>query len=73
VSINPWDADRHGLTEGSQVRMVTPRTSLVLAAHPDDGVPRGVARVAFNQHEGPIGELLEAGAPLIDVRLEAIR
>ena len=73
VSINPWDADRHGLSDGAQVRIVTPRTSLVLAAHPDDRVPRGVARVAFNQPDGPIGELLEARAPLTDVRLEAMR
>jgi predicted molibdopterin-dependent oxidoreductase YjgC len=73
VSINPWDADRHGLADGAPVRMVTPRTSLVLATHPDERVPRGVARVAFNQPDGPIGELLEAGAPLTDVRLEAIR
>ena len=73
VWINPWDADRHGLTDGARVRMVTPRTSLVLAAHPDDRVPRGVARVPFNQVDAPIGELLETGAPLTDVRLEAIR
>jgi NADH-quinone oxidoreductase subunit G len=73
VSINPWDADRHGLTEGARVRVVTPRTSLVLAAHPDERVPRGVARVAFNQPDAAIAELLEAGAAVTDVRLEAMR
>jgi NADH-quinone oxidoreductase subunit G len=73
VSINPWDADRHGLTEGALVRVVTPRTSLVLAAHPDDRVPRGVARVAFNQPDAAIAELLDAGAAVMDVRLEAVR
>jgi NADH-quinone oxidoreductase subunit G len=73
VSINPWDADRHGLTDGAQVRVVTSRTSLVLAAHPDDRVPRGVAHVAFNQPDAAIAELLDAGAAVTDVRLEAVR
>jgi anaerobic selenocysteine-containing dehydrogenase len=72
VAINPWDADRHGVTAGMQVRVLTPRTSIVLGASPDERVPRGVARVAFNQPGTAIGELLDASGLITDGRLEQV-
>jgi predicted molibdopterin-dependent oxidoreductase YjgC len=70
ADINPWDADRLGLTNGSPVRVIAPRTSLVLPARPDARVPRGVARVAVNQPDIAINELLDVHLPVNDVRIE---
>jgi NADH-quinone oxidoreductase subunit G len=72
VCLNPWDADRRGFTEGTAVQVVAPRTSIVLAARPDARVPRGIARVAFNQPDAAINELLDASLSVTDVRIEPV-
>jgi anaerobic selenocysteine-containing dehydrogenase len=72
VELNPGDADRRGFADGSSVRLIAPRTSIVLAARSDERIPRGVARVAYNESGGPANELLDASLPVADVRIEAL-
>ena len=72
VHINPWDADRHGVADGASVRVVTPRTSAVFTVRPDERVPRGVARIAFNQPDSSVNGLLDHSLAVHDVRLEAM-
>ncbi len=72
VSVNPWDADRHGLVEGTPVQVIAARTTVVLPARPDARVPRGIARVVFNQPDGPANELLDVTLAINDVRIEVV-
>jgi anaerobic selenocysteine-containing dehydrogenase len=73
LRVNPYDLDRLGVTTGAQVRVVSSRasaTSMVLDVVADDGVPRGSAALLYGlPGEGP-AELIDATAPVVDVRLE---
>jgi predicted molibdopterin-dependent oxidoreductase YjgC len=71
VDLNPGDADRRGFADGAPVRLIAPRTSIVLAARADERVPRGVARIAYNQPGGAVNEILDVSLPVTDVRIEA--
>ena len=52
--------------------MIAARTGDVLPARPDGRVPRGVARLVFNQPGGGVNELVDAALPVNDVRLEPV-
>jgi anaerobic selenocysteine-containing dehydrogenase len=75
---NPYDLDRLGVTTGDQVRVRAPRGDLVLPAQADAGVPRGVVAVEFNLPGGDtparnaVAGLIDAGAPVIEIRLESV-
>ena len=69
---NPSDLDRLGMRKGGQVRIRSNRTSFLVDAIPDPGVPRGSLSLAFNTRtdgEGA-GDLLDAEATVTDVRVE---
>jgi NADH-quinone oxidoreductase subunit G len=72
VALNPWDADRRGFPEGTPVQVIAARTSAVLPARPDGRVPRGVARLVFNQPGGTVHDLVDTTLPVNDVRLEPV-
>ena len=44
--------------------------SLVLEVEADPGVARGTAWLPFNQPSSTAGALLDAAAPVVDLRLE---
>ncbi len=75
---NPYDLDRLGVTTGQPVQVRSTRATLVLPARADAGIPRGVVALDFNvpaaDHErpNPAAVLIEAGAPVTDVRLESV-
>ena len=70
--MNPVDLDRLGLTSGSQVRVTSSRTSLTLTAAADEGVPKGVASIPFNQPGAGAADLLSDGDAVTDVRVETL-
>jgi NADH-quinone oxidoreductase subunit G len=72
VSLNPWDADRRGFVDGTPVQVIAARATTVLPARPDQRVPRGVARIVFNQPGGTVTEVVDATLPINDVRLEPV-
>jgi NADH-quinone oxidoreductase subunit G len=72
VGLNPWDADRRGFPAGTPVQVIAARTSAVLPARPDARVPRGIARIVFNQPDGVVNELVDVSLPVNDVRLEPL-
>jgi NADH-quinone oxidoreductase subunit G len=75
---NPYDLDRLGVTTGQPVQVRSTRASLVLPARADAGIPRGVLALDFNVPAAgaavanPAATLIEAGAPVTDVRLESV-
>jgi NADH-quinone oxidoreductase subunit G len=72
VRVNPADLERLGVTAGDQVRVTSSRTALTLPTAADLGVPRGVALLAFDQPGAGAADLVDAAAPVTDVRLETI-
>ncbi len=70
--IHPLDLDRVGVGGGTEVRLVAPRGSIVLALVPDAGVPRGSIEVPYNVDGSTVGEIIDIAAPAIDVRLERL-
>jgi NADH-quinone oxidoreductase subunit G len=72
VRVNPADLERLGVTAGDSVRLTSSRTALTLTTQADLGVPRGVAHLAFDQPGPGAADLIDAAAPVTDVRLETI-
>ncbi len=69
---NPHDLSRLGIRPGDWVRVTSARAALVLEAAADDGVPRGSAVVDFNQPGEGAADLIDATAPVTDVRVETV-
>jgi NADH-quinone oxidoreductase subunit G len=73
LHVHPLDLDRLGATTATHLKVSSARTSLVLEAEADAGVPRGLAWLAFNRADAEgrgAGELIDSGAGAIDLRVE---
>ncbi|HQV56496.1 MAG TPA: molybdopterin-dependent oxidoreductase, partial [Ilumatobacteraceae bacterium] len=73
VHVHPLDGERIGVAAGGDVKVFTPRTSVIMQLAYDDSVVRGTAWVPFNQPGGSVGELIDVDSPVTDVRIEVIR
>jgi len=69
--VHPAELERLGVADGDTLRVSSGRepVSLPVAAHP--GVPEGVAYLPFNRPPVPASALIDATAPVTDLRLEA--
>ena len=70
---NPSDLDRLGMGHGGRVRVRSNKASFVVDVEPDPGVPRGSLALAFNAGDDTgvsAGDLIDASAPVTDVRVE---
>jgi NADH-quinone oxidoreductase subunit G len=72
LRVNPYDLDRLGVTSGGQIRVISPRTNLILEALADTGVPRGSASLVFNLPGEGAADLIDATAAVTDARLETV-
>ena len=72
IHVHPLDLARIGAPAGAEVKITSPRATVVLKVHPDPAVVRGTAWAPFNQPGGTVGELIDATAPVIDVRIESL-
>jgi NADH-quinone oxidoreductase subunit G len=70
--IHPLDLDRVGVAEGTDVKLVGVRGSIVLSLVADETVQRGTIWAAFNQDGADITDLVDAGATVTDVRIERL-
>jgi NADH-quinone oxidoreductase subunit G len=70
VRLHPHDFDRLGIEAGATVTLTAARGAIKLPAVPDAGVPRGSAAVLVNQPGPTVGTLVDATAPVTDVRVE---
>jgi len=70
LRLNHYDLDRLGVAPGGDVRVTSPRASLVLPVASDDGVPRGSAFLTYNLGAEGAADLLDAAAIVTDVRVE---
>jgi anaerobic selenocysteine-containing dehydrogenase len=69
---NPHDLDDLGVAPGGSVRLRTATASTVVPAVPDSSLPRKVVAADFNVPvgEGTIADLIDIGAPVVEVRME---
>jgi NADH-quinone oxidoreductase subunit G len=72
LHVNPTDLERLGVTSGGQVRVTGSRTTVTMAAVADPGVPRGSARLVWNQPGDDASALLDSSSAVTDVRVETV-
>jgi NADH-quinone oxidoreductase subunit G len=70
--VHPLDLDRVGVAEGSEVKLVGARGSVVLPLIADESVERGTIWAPFNQAGADITDLVDATASVTDVRIERL-
>jgi NADH-quinone oxidoreductase subunit G len=71
--VHPLDLDKIGVAGGTEVKLISSNRSVVLPLVADESVRRGTVWAPFNQPGGAkINELISAGAPVTDVRIERI-
>jgi NADH-quinone oxidoreductase subunit G len=70
LRLHPQDFGRLGVASGDDVRITSGRGHVTVPALPDAGVPRGVALLHANKAGGRANVLVDANAPVTDVRVE---
>ena len=73
LRVHPSALARIGVDSGGQVKVTSARGSQVLPVHADDGVPAGIARMDFSADGLGAALLVDAGQPVVDLRLESLR
>jgi NADH-quinone oxidoreductase subunit G len=71
--VSATDLARIGVTEGTTVKVTSSRTSLNIAVRVDPRLSAGVARLAFAPGAPGAADLIDASAPVTDVRVETLR
>jgi NADH-quinone oxidoreductase subunit G len=72
VYVHPLDVARVGSALGTDVKVSTPKATIVLALAEDPSVQRGTAWVPFNHSGANPGDLIDAAAAVTDVRIESL-
>ena len=70
--VHPLDLDGIGVSDGTEVRIVASKGTVVLPIEGDVTVPRGSLLVPFNTEGASIGDILDVTAAAIDVRVERL-
>jgi NADH-quinone oxidoreductase subunit G len=72
LRVNPFDLDELGVAAGGSVRVRTASASAVVHAVPDASLPRKVVAADFNVPlgEGTVGDLIDSGVPVTELRME---
>ena len=70
--MHPLDLEGIGVGDGTEVRIVATKGTVVLPLAADAAVPRGSLRVPFNVAGASIADIVDATAPATDVRVERL-
>jgi NADH-quinone oxidoreductase subunit G len=70
--VHPLDLDRIGVSDGTEVRIVAAKGTVVLPIEADTRVPRGSLLVPFNVDGAPVSDVLDVTAAATDVRVERL-
>jgi NADH-quinone oxidoreductase subunit G len=70
--VHPLDLERVGVDDGTDVRLVGARGSVVLPVVVDPSVQRGTIWAPFNQPGNDITDLVDSDAAVTDVRIERV-
>ncbi len=72
LRMSPYDFDRLGVTDGTDVRLSSERGSCVVPVVGDRGIPRGAAALAVNRPGVRATELIDAASPVTELRVETL-
>ena len=77
--VNPYDLDRLGVTTGDEVRLRSPKASLIIQVEADNGTLRGTVAMDFGTavlgsevHVNAVASLIDATTLVTDVRMESL-
>ena len=70
LAVNPDDLTRIGITDGSRVKVTSSKGSITTPVHFDLSVPVGTAVLTWNQGDPSPRGLIDATAPVTEVRVE---
>ncbi len=73
LRVHPSDLARIGVDSGGQVKVTSTRGSQVVAVRSDAGVPAGIACMDFSADALGAALLVDAGQPVVDLRVESLR
>jgi NADH-quinone oxidoreductase subunit G len=67
--VHAHDRDRIGVEDGSEVRVTSARGSVTIPLRADPAIAPGTAYLPFNLGEGGVADLVDASAPVTDLRV----
>ncbi len=70
LTANPTDLERLGVPPGGTVKVSSAKGALTTPVHPDATVPPGTVVLSWSQGDPSPAVLIDAGAPVTEVRLE---
>jgi len=71
LRVSSYDFDRLGVAAGARVRITSPKGEIHAEIGVDPGVPRGSAAVYVNQPGIDLGDLIDAGQRVTDLRIDS--
>ena len=72
VTIHPLDRARLGVDIGNNVKVTSPRATVLLPIFESEDVLKGTAQIVFNQPGADARELIDGSSHVCDVRIEKI-
>jgi formate dehydrogenase major subunit len=72
LAVHPSELEQLGISTGDDVRITSPRGTVIVRARGDGAVPRGVAVIPWNLPQGTAGVLIDSRGPVTSVRLSTI-
>jgi NADH-quinone oxidoreductase subunit G len=72
LHVHPLDLDRLGAADGHEVKVSSPRSTVIMPVFADPAVARGSVWAALNQGGPDVAALIDATASVIDVRVESL-
>jgi anaerobic selenocysteine-containing dehydrogenase len=73
LRVHPQELARLGVASGDRVKVTSGRGSRTVPVVADAGVPPGVASMPFTADGQGVAQLVDAGAPVTDLRVETLR
>ena len=70
--MHPNDLQRLGISSGTDVRVISTRSTEIITAIADDSIERGTAMLPFNQPGGGANRFIDAAAMVNDIRIETV-
>jgi NADH-quinone oxidoreductase subunit G len=72
LRVHPRDRDTFGVADGDRVRVTTSHGTVELPIEADPGTQQGTAFIASNRRGPGTGDLVDATAPVTDLRVETL-
>ena len=72
LRVHPNDLQRLGISSGTDVRVISTRSTEIITAIADDSIERGTAMLPFNQPGGGANRFIDAAAMVNDIRIETV-